>query len=214
MILSLTGICTDACKLAYFDFPTRDNIHRYWCNNPILFHPMNTKSSIYTSGITMRENTTFDVHEWNKIWSYTEKIKFSVSYMLQNCINSAHFNVSPTTTEMIFFLIPFTSIWWLSACLITGYNTGNKPSLHLENYIFLNGSLWNINVSYTVSLKESIIFVIFTVYRFLFHWGISIFYRKAYKKIKYLTTMKIWNFRHLKNCCNYPKFNQYVCTIG
>ena len=29
----------------------------------------------------MSENTGFGVHEWNKIWSYTEKIKFSVSFM-------------------------------------------------------------------------------------------------------------------------------------
>ena len=34
-ILSLVGISTDARKLASFDIPTRDNIHRYQCNNPI-----------------------------------------------------------------------------------------------------------------------------------------------------------------------------------
>ena len=37
-ILSLVGISTDARKLASFDIPTRDNIHRYQCNNPILSH--------------------------------------------------------------------------------------------------------------------------------------------------------------------------------
>ena len=30
---------------------------------------MNTKNTIIT-------NTSFGVHEWNKIWSYTEKIKY------------------------------------------------------------------------------------------------------------------------------------------
>ena len=35
-ILSLVVISTDARKLASFDIPTRDNIHRYQCNNPIL----------------------------------------------------------------------------------------------------------------------------------------------------------------------------------
>ena len=30
----------------------------------------------------MSENTDCGVHEWNKIQSYTEKIKFSVSFML------------------------------------------------------------------------------------------------------------------------------------
>ena len=28
------------------------------------------------------ENITFGVHEWNKNWSYTEKVKFSVSFIL------------------------------------------------------------------------------------------------------------------------------------
>ena len=37
-ILSRVGISTDARKLASFDIPTRDNIHRYMyqCNNPVL----------------------------------------------------------------------------------------------------------------------------------------------------------------------------------
>ena len=30
-------ISTDAVKLASFDIPTRDNIHRYQCNDPIIF---------------------------------------------------------------------------------------------------------------------------------------------------------------------------------
>ena len=38
---------------------------------------MNAKCNIFKSG-----NTSFGVHEWNKILSYTEKIKFSVSFML------------------------------------------------------------------------------------------------------------------------------------
>ena len=43
---------------------------------------MNTKGSIFTSGVATGDNTDFGVHEWNKIRSYTEKIKFSVSFML------------------------------------------------------------------------------------------------------------------------------------
>ena len=34
-ILSLVGISTDAHKIASFDIPTRDNIHRHQGNNPI-----------------------------------------------------------------------------------------------------------------------------------------------------------------------------------
>ena len=36
-ILSLVGISTEARKLASFDIQTRDNIHRYQGNNPIIF---------------------------------------------------------------------------------------------------------------------------------------------------------------------------------
>ena len=43
---------------------------------------MNTKSSIFMSGVATSDNTTFGVHNWNKIRSYTERIKFSVSFML------------------------------------------------------------------------------------------------------------------------------------
>ena len=43
---------------------------------------MNTKSSIFTSGGATHENITFGVQEWNKNWSYTEKVKFPVSFML------------------------------------------------------------------------------------------------------------------------------------
>ena len=43
---------------------------------------MNTKGSIFTSGVATSDNTDFGVHEWNKIRSYTEKNQFSVSFML------------------------------------------------------------------------------------------------------------------------------------
>ena len=36
--LPLVGISSDARKLVSFDIPTRDNIHRYQCNNPIFYH--------------------------------------------------------------------------------------------------------------------------------------------------------------------------------
>ena len=47
-----------------------------------LFPRMNTKSSIFTNGGATSENITFYVREWNKNWSYTERVKFSVSFML------------------------------------------------------------------------------------------------------------------------------------
>ena len=34
--MSLVVISTDARKLASVDIPTRDNIHRYQCNKPVL----------------------------------------------------------------------------------------------------------------------------------------------------------------------------------
>ena len=68
------------------------------------------QSSIFTSGVATSEKITFIVHECNKIRSYTDKIKFPVSYMVKNCSNSARFNAPAITTEIIFFLIPFASI--------------------------------------------------------------------------------------------------------
>ena len=44
--------------------------------------PNEHKCSIFTSGGATRENITSGVHVWNKNWSYTEKVKFSVSFML------------------------------------------------------------------------------------------------------------------------------------
>ena len=45
-------------------------------------HKMNTKAVFSQVAVATSENISFGVHEWNKIWSYTEKSKFSVSFML------------------------------------------------------------------------------------------------------------------------------------
>ena len=45
---------------------------------------MNTKGGIFMSGVATGDNTDFGVHEWNKIRSYSEKIKFSVSFIYNN----------------------------------------------------------------------------------------------------------------------------------
>ena len=55
---------------------------------------MNTTSSIFTSTATS-ENTDCGVHEWNKIQSYAEKIKFSVSYTEKlNILYRFHWEIS------------------------------------------------------------------------------------------------------------------------
>ena len=59
-----------------------EDIWLFQCEIDFLFHRMNTKSSIFTSGGGTSENITFSVHEWNKNWSYTEKVKFSFSFIL------------------------------------------------------------------------------------------------------------------------------------
>ena len=43
-----------------------------------IFHQVNTRCNIFTSGIAMRENIRTGVHKWNIIWSN----KFSVYFML------------------------------------------------------------------------------------------------------------------------------------
>ena len=52
-----------------------------------LFHQMNKGSGIFMGGKATIENTTFGVHEWNKKQSFTEKVKFSISFLLKNCNN-------------------------------------------------------------------------------------------------------------------------------
>ena len=49
------------------------------CPLGYLFHQKNTKSSVFTSGY---QNTSYRVHEWNKIRPCIERIRFSVSVML------------------------------------------------------------------------------------------------------------------------------------
>ena len=48
------------------------------------------------------------------------KSDFLFLICFKNCNNSARFNASANTTEIIIFLIHFTSIWWRSA-MLTGY---------------------------------------------------------------------------------------------
>ena len=46
---------------------------------------MNNKSSIFTSGEATSEKTAFGVHEGNEKRFFTEKVKFSISFLLKNC---------------------------------------------------------------------------------------------------------------------------------
>ena len=42
---------------------------------------MNTKSGIFTRGFATRENTALLFIQWNKNRSYTEKVKYPLSYI-------------------------------------------------------------------------------------------------------------------------------------
>ena len=64
-----------------------------------LFHRMSNKSSIFTSGEATSENTAFSVHEKHKKRSFTEKVKFSISFLLENCNNLVYSNASAVRTE-------------------------------------------------------------------------------------------------------------------
>ena len=57
------------------------------------------KHFFLTSGGATSENTTFGVHERKKNQSYTEKVNFSISFMIKNCKHSVYFNTSAITTE-------------------------------------------------------------------------------------------------------------------
>ena len=49
----------DARKRASFDIPTRDNIHKYQCNNPIVSVPELTFLFIYVSPLVSSKNTLY-----------------------------------------------------------------------------------------------------------------------------------------------------------
>ena len=73
-ILSLVGISTDARKLPSFDIPTRDNIHRYQCNNPISYH-VNVAEKLQQPLNQERD----DIHE-NLFYATTMSALYFVNY--------------------------------------------------------------------------------------------------------------------------------------
>ena len=76
---------------------------------------MNNKSSIFTSGEATSENTAFGVQERNKKRSFTEKVKFSISFLLKNCNNLVYSKASAFRTEAQLFPSRFASNLILSA---------------------------------------------------------------------------------------------------
>ena len=77
--------------------------------------------------VATSENTNFSVHEWYKIRSYTEKIKFSVSFMLLFTTIKLlpAFRLSRQKTN--FFSSNSASVWSCSACF-GWYTNGWKRS--------------------------------------------------------------------------------------
>ena len=55
---------------------------------------MNTKGSIFTSGVATSDNIDFGVREWNKIRSHTEKNLFFYAFIYNNSV----FTYSSTLT--------------------------------------------------------------------------------------------------------------------
>ena len=77
-ILSLVVISTDAHKLASFDIPTWDNIHRYQCNNPILLaHAM---LNIYIFIAIVFDGTSIFVAVISRCKPFTSHMIYSVSW--------------------------------------------------------------------------------------------------------------------------------------
>ena len=77
-------------------------------------------------------NASFSVHEWNKIQSYTEKSKFSVSFMLLFTIIKLLPAFRLSHQKANFFSSHFMPIWSCSLCL-GGMILGENAVLHLEN---------------------------------------------------------------------------------
>ena len=82
--------------------------------------------------VAKSENTDCGVHEWNKIQSYTEKLNFSVSYMLLFAIIMFLPACQLLRQEANFFPSHFASISSCSACLV-GLIWGLNIVLYLEN---------------------------------------------------------------------------------
>ena len=57
------------------------DISFFLCKIIFYFTEWTPKAVFSRVPLATNENTSFGVHEWNKIWSDTEKIKFSVSFM-------------------------------------------------------------------------------------------------------------------------------------
>ena len=76
-----------------------------------------TPQAVFSQVAVMSENTDCGVHEWNKIQSYTEKLKFSVSFMLLFAI--IMFLPQLSRQKANFFPSHFASILSCSACLVS-----------------------------------------------------------------------------------------------
>ena len=79
------------------------------------------------------ENTSFGVHEWNKIQSYTDKIKLCTSFMLFFLQQLSFYLLFDShARKQTFFSSHFASILSSSECL-GGIKLGENAVLHLEN---------------------------------------------------------------------------------
>ena len=99
-MLSLVGISTDACKLASFDIPTRDNIQGYQCNNPIIlghtanigqFQIVNNRPSFYDN-----INQTLDTEKLLMFEEPTIKIYQCVKGDIDLCFASVNITFTQT----------------------------------------------------------------------------------------------------------------------
>ena len=95
---------------------------------------MNTKSSVFTSGEATSKNTAFLFMSEIKKRSYTEIVKFSFSFMLENCSYSVYFNASVHRTETQLFSLPVCVKFDASSVFI-GYVIGCKLCKIARNYV-------------------------------------------------------------------------------
>ena len=79
-----------------------DDIWLFQCKIDFLFHRMNNKSSIFTSGEAMSENTSWYSRVKSKR-SFTENSQIFYFFLLKNCNNFVYSKASAFRTETQLF---------------------------------------------------------------------------------------------------------------
>ena len=117
-----------------------EDIWVFQCKIEFYFTEWTPQAVFSRVAVATNENNDCGVHEWNKIQSYTEKIKFSVSFMLLFAIIMFLPTRQLSRQKTYFFPSHFASISSCSACLVgiiwdknIVLYPENEPKYHFNN---------------------------------------------------------------------------------